>query len=71
MRAHAQGDKPQGTMWESMCANIQIDYNGNQGVFTEIDQCQNQVQPRQLLTAVLAWAARTWHPASFCLIGMI
>ena len=31
-------------MWESLCANIAIDYSGNQGVFTEIDQCQNQVR---------------------------
>lgn len=38
-----QGEKPQGTMWESLCANINIDYVGNQGVFNEIDQCQGQV----------------------------
>ena len=43
-------------MWESMCANIQIDYNGNQGVFTEIDQCQNQVRTQQLHTGS-HWAA--------------
>ncbi|BDA51220.1 probable glutamyl endopeptidase [Coccomyxa sp. Obi] len=34
------GEKPPGTMWESLCANINIDYTGNQGVFNEIDQCQ-------------------------------
>jgi hypothetical protein len=39
-----QGEKPAGTMWESLCANVDINYDGNQGVFTEIDQCQNQVR---------------------------
>ena len=30
-------------MWESLCGNVGIDYTGNQGVFTQIDQCQNEV----------------------------
>lgn len=30
-------------MWDSLCGNVNIDYYGNQGVFTQIDQCQNQV----------------------------
>lgn len=38
-----QGEKPQGTMWESLCANVEINYNGNQDPFTQVDQCQNQV----------------------------
>lgn len=59
----AQGDKPQGTMWESMCGNIQIDYNGNQGVFTEIDQCQNEVR-------TAAPKGRPLPPASCCVLGI-
>ena len=38
-----QGEKPQGTMWESLCADVEINYNGNQDPFTQVDQCQNQV----------------------------
>ena len=30
-------------MWESLCGNVDIDYTGNQGVFTQIDQCQNEL----------------------------
>lgn len=36
-------------MWESLCANIKIDYGGNQGVFNEIDQCQGNVRSSTLL----------------------
>ena len=45
MSLERQGEKPAGTMWESLCANINIDYVGNQGVFNDIDQCQGQVTP--------------------------
>ena len=31
-------------MWESQCGGVQVDYSGNQGVFTQIDQCQNNVR---------------------------
>ena len=39
------GEKPTGTMWESTCSGVAINFGGNQGVFVDIDQCQNQVSP--------------------------
>ena len=38
-----QGEKPPGTQWESLCANVKINYGGNQAPFNEVDQCQSQV----------------------------
>ena len=32
-------------MWESLCANVQINYGGNQEPFDQVDQCQSQVCP--------------------------
>ena len=29
-------------MWESLCADVSINYGGNQQPFNEVDQCQNQ-----------------------------
>ena len=39
-----QGEKPAGTQWESLCANVNINYGGNQAPFNEVDQCQSQVR---------------------------
>ncbi len=43
-----QGEKPPGTQWESLCANVKINYGGNQAPFNEVDQCQSQVWPQSL-----------------------
>lgn len=42
-------------MWESLCANVQINYGGNQEPFDQVDQCQNQV------CSSPAWAGSLMH----------
>ena len=42
-------------MWESLCANVQINYGGNQEPFDQVDQCQNQV------CSPSAWAGSLMH----------
>jgi V8-like Glu-specific endopeptidase len=37
-------DKPSGTMWSTTCQNVLYAYDQNQGVFTEVSQCQDQVR---------------------------
>ena len=53
-------------MWESQCSGIQIDYNGNQGVFTEIDQCQNDVSLLSLLIPRLHTSQCQKFPVLLC-----
>jgi hypothetical protein len=38
------GEKAAGTMWQCACSGVAINFGGNQGVFTDIDQCQNQAR---------------------------
>lgn len=38
------GEKPSGTMWMSTCSSVAVNFAGNQGVFTDIDQCQSQAR---------------------------
>ena len=40
-------DKPTGTMWQTTCNNVEYVYGANQGVFTDVSQCQNQVRAIQ------------------------
>jgi hypothetical protein len=35
-------DKPSGTMWKTTCSGVEYAYGQNQGVFTDVSQCQNQ-----------------------------
>ena len=58
----AQGEKPPGTQWESLCANVAINYGGNQAPFNDVDQCQNQVRLGSAVTAyVLMQCAHNWR----------
>jgi len=53
------GEKAAGTMWQCACSGVAINFGGNQGVFTDIDQCQNQARAGPWGGRGLGWA-RVW-----------
>ena len=52
------GEKPSGTMWMSTCSSVAINFAGNQGVFTDIDQCQSQARAPGGAGALNIWEMR-------------